>query len=61
MSIGYNGEVARGIIPQRLSSHMTDEKSLLKNQFGFRKARSTVDASNVVVGIATKARRGTSV
>ena len=30
-----------------------------KNQFGFRKGRSSVDAIQAVVNIATKARRGT--
>ena len=34
-------------------------KILEENQFGFRKGRSTVDAIQAVVNIATKARRGT--
>ena len=44
---------------QRLQSHMVRENGLSENQFGFRKGRSTVDAIQAVVDIATKARRRT--
>ena len=39
--------------------HMVGENGLSENQFGFRKGRSTVDAIQPVVEIATQARRGT--
>ena len=39
---------------------MVGYNSLSENQFGFRKGRSTVDAIQAVMDIATKARRGTS-
>ena len=39
---------------------MVRENGLSENEFGFRKGRSTVDAIQAVVDIATKARRGTS-
>ena len=38
---------------------MVRENNLSENQFGFRKGRSTVDAIQAVVDIATKARKGT--
>ena len=38
---------------------MVRENGLSENQFSFRKGRSTVDAIQAVVDIATKARRGT--
>ena len=38
---------------------LVGENDLSENQFGFRKGRSTVDAIQAVVDIATKARRGT--
>ena len=38
---------------------MVHENGLLENQFGFGKGRSTVDAIQAVVDIATKARKGT--
>ena len=38
---------------------MVRENGLSENQFGFRKGRSTVDAIQAVVDIATEARRGT--
>ena len=44
---------------QRLQGHMVGESCLSENQFDFRKGRSTVDAIQAVVDIATKARRGT--
>ena len=46
-------------ILQRLQSHMVGENSVSDNQFGFRKGKSTVDAIQAVVDIATKARRRT--
>ena len=42
-----------------LLGHMVRENGLSENQFGFGKGRSTVDASQAVEDIATKARRGT--
>ena len=44
---------------QRLQGHMVDENGLSEKQFGFWKDRSTADAIQAVVDIATKARRGT--
>ena len=38
---------------------MVEENGLSENQFGFRKGRSTVDAIQAVVNIATNARKGT--
>ena len=38
---------------------MVGENGLSENQFGFRKGRSTVDAIQAVVNIATNARKGT--
>ena len=38
---------------------MVVENGLSENQFGFRKGKSTVDAIQAVVDIATKQRRGT--
>ena len=38
---------------------MVRENGLSENQIGFRKSRSTVDAIQAVVDIATKATRGT--
>ena len=59
MFIGYDGETSGEMIPQKLQGHMVRENGLSENQFGFRKGRSTVDAIQAVVDIATKARRGT--
>ena len=47
------------LILQRLQSLLVGENSLSENQFGFRKGRSTVDAIQAVIDIATNARRGT--
>ena len=44
------------MILQRLQGHMVRENGLSENQFSFRKRRSTVDAIQAVVDIATKAR-----
>ena len=38
---------------------MVGENGLSENQFGFRKGRSTVDAIQAVVNIATNARKET--
>ena len=53
------GRLLEEMFLQRLQGHMVGENSLSENQFGFRKGRSTVDAIQAVVDIATKARRGT--
>ena len=53
------GKLLEEMILQRLHGHMVGENSLSEKQFGFRKSRSTVDAIQAVVDIATKARRGT--
>ena len=54
------GKLLEGMILLRLKGHMVGENGLSENQFGFRKGRSTVDAIQAVVDIATKARRGTA-
>ena len=53
------GKLLEEMILQRLQGHMFGENGLSENQFGFRKCRSTVDAIEAVVDIATKARRNT--
>ena len=53
------GKLLEEMILQRLQGHMVRENGLSENQFGLRKGRSTVDAIQAVVDIATKARRGT--
>ena len=53
------GKLLEKMILQRLQGHMVRDNGLSENQFGFRKGRSTVDAIQAVVDIATKARRGT--
>ena len=53
------GKLLEEMILQRLQGHMVGENVLSENQFNFRKGRSTVDAVEAVVDIATKARRGT--
>ena len=53
------GKLLEEMVQQRLQGHMVGENGLSENQFGFRKGRSTVDAIQAVVDIATKARRGT--
>ena len=47
------------LILQRLQALLVGENGLSENQFGFRKGRSTVDAIQAVVNIATNARKGT--
>ena len=51
------GKLLEEMILQRLQGHTENGRS--ENQFGFRKDRSTVDAIQAVVDIATEARRGT--
>ena len=53
------GKLLEEMILQRLQGHMVRENGLSENQFGFWKGRSTVDAIQAVVDIATNARRGT--
>ena len=53
------GKLLEEMILQRLQGHMVGESGLSENQFGFRKGRSTVDAIQAVVDIATMARGGT--
>ena len=53
------GKLLEEMIPQGLQGHMVRENSLSENQFGFQKGRSTIDAIQAVVHIATKARRRT--
>ena len=52
------GKLLEEMILQRLQGHMLRENGLSENQFRFRKGRSTVDAIQAVVDIATKARTG---
>ena len=47
------GKLLQEMNLQRLQSHMVGENGLSENQFGFRKGRSTVDAIQAVVDIAT--------
>ena len=53
------GKLLEEMILQRLQGHIGCVNGLSENQLGFRKSRSTVDAIQAVVDIATKARRGT--
>ena len=53
------GKLLEEMILQRLQGHMVCENGLSENQSGFRKGRSTVDAIQSVMDIATKARRET--
>ena len=53
------GKLLEDLILQILQSHREGENILSVNQFGFRKARSTVDTIRAVVDIDTNARRGT--
>ena len=52
------GKLLEEMILQRLQGQIVRENGLSENQFGFRNGRSTVDAIQAVVDIATKARRG---
>ena len=51
------GKLLEEMILQRLQGYMFGKNGFSENQFGFRKDRSTVDAIQAVVKIATKARR----
>ena len=53
------GRLLEELILQRLRALLVGENGLSENQFGFRKGRSTVDAIQTVVNIATNARKGT--
>ena len=53
------GTLLEKLILQRLQALLVGENGLSENQFGFRKGRSTVDAIQAVVNIATNARKGT--
>ena len=53
------GKLLEEIILQRLQCFLVRKNGLSENQFGFRKGRSTVDAIQAVVDIATKARKRT--
>ena len=53
------GKLLEELILQRLQTLLVGENGLSENQFGFRKGRSTVDAIQAVVNIATNARKGT--
>ena len=53
------GKLLEGSILQRLQALLVGENGLSENHFGFRKGRSTVDAIQAVVNIATNARKGT--
>ena len=57
ISRGCDGETSGGNDRTRLQGHMVRENGLSENQFSSRKGRSTVDAIQAVVDIATKARR----
>ena len=48
------GKLLEELILQRLRALLVGENGLSENQFGFRKGRSTVDAIQAVVDIATK-------
>ena len=53
------GKLLEELILQRLQTLLVEENGLSENQFGFRKGRSTMDAIQAVVNIATNARKGT--
>ena len=53
------GKLLEELILQRLQALLVGENGLSKNQFGFRKGRSTVDAIQAVVNSATNARKAT--
>ena len=55
------GKLLEAFILQRLQALLVGENDLSENQFGFRKGRSTVDAIQAVVNIATNARKLVSV
>ena len=51
------GKLLEELILQRLRALLVGEDGLSEDQFGFRKGRSTVDAIQAVVNIATNARK----
>ena len=53
------GKLLKELIQQRRQSLFVGENGLSEKEFGFRKDRSTVDAIQAVVDIATNARSGT--
>ena len=53
------GKLLEELILQWLQTLLVGEGGLSENQFGFRKDRSTVDAIQAVVNIATNTRKGT--
>ncbi|XP_046868751.1 uncharacterized protein LOC124461242 [Drosophila willistoni] len=52
------GKVLEGLINTRLNDLISRSNGLSENQFGFRKARSTIDAISKVVNIAANAIEG---
>ena len=53
------GKLLEELILQRLQALLVGENGLSKNQFGFRKGRSTLDVIQAVVNVATNTRKGT--
>ena len=53
------GKLLEELILRRLQALLVAENGLSENQFRFRKGRSTVDAIQAVVNIATNERKGT--
>ena len=53
------GKLLEEIILQRLQGLLVGQSGLSENQLGFRIGRSTVDAFQAVVDIATNTQRGT--
>ena len=53
------GKLLEELILQRFQTLLVGENDLSENQFGFRKGRSTVDAIQAVINIATNARKET--
>ena len=51
------GKLLEELILQRLQALLVGENGLSENQFGFREGRSTADAIQAVVNIATNARK----
>ena len=52
------GKILEKIISKRLSEYIDSKNALSTNQYGFRKARSTIDALNLVVDTAKEAVSG---
>ena len=53
------GKLLEELILQRLQALLVGENGLSENQFGLRKGRSTVNAIQAGLNIATNARKGT--